>query len=60
MSVKKSRIRTLEKDLNNKKKKLRRALGIIDYAQVICLLLTQNDKKLLHHQNILRIFLTWL
>ena len=60
MSVKKSRIRTLEKDLNNKKKKLRRALGIIDYPQVICLLLTQNDKKLLHHQNILRIFLTWV
>ena len=60
MSLKKSRIRTLEKDLNNKKEKLRRALGIIDYTQFICLLLTQNDKKLLHHQNILRIFLTWV
>ena len=50
----------MEKDLNNKKEKLRRALGIIDYTQFICLLLTQNDKKLLHHQNILRIFLTWV
>ena len=60
MSLKKSRIRTLEKDLNNKKEKLRRALDIIDYTQFICLLLTQNDKKLLHHQNILRIFLTWV
>ena len=28
-------------------------MGIIDYTHVICLFLTQNDRKLAHHQNIL-------
>ena len=27
-------------------------MGIIDYTHVICLFLTQNDRKLTHHQNI--------
>ena len=27
-------------------------MGIIDYTHVICLFLTQNDRKLAHHQNI--------
>ena len=52
ISLKKSRIRTLEKDFNNRKKQLRQALGIIDFTHVICLFLTKNDRKLAHHQNI--------
>ena len=50
--IKKSRIRTLQKDFNNRKEKLRETLGIIDYIHVICLFLTQNDRKLARHQNI--------
>ena len=52
ISIKKSRIRTLEKYFNNRKEKLRETLGIIDYTHVICLFLTQNDRKLAHHKNI--------
>ena len=53
ISLKKSRIIILEKDFNNRKEKLRGTLGlIIDYAHVICLFQTQNDRKLSHHQNI--------
>ena len=52
MSLTKSRIRTLEKDFNHRKEKLRGTVGIIDYTHVICLFLTQNDRKLAHHQNI--------
>ena len=52
ISFKKSRIRTLEKDFNNRKEKLRETLGIIDYTYGIYLFLTQNDRKLAHHQNI--------
>ena len=44
----------MEKDFNNRKEKLREALGIIDYAHDICLFLTQDDRKLAHHQNIHR------
>ena len=40
IALKKSRIRTLEKDLNNRKEKLRETLGIVDYTHVICLNLT--------------------
>ena len=47
-----SRIRTLEKDFKNRKEKLRETLGIIDYTPVIYFFLTQNDRKLAHHQNI--------
>ena len=54
--LKKLRVRTLEKDFNNRKVKLRETLGIIDYTHVICLFqnicLSQNDRKLVHHQNI--------
>ena len=46
---KKSRIRTLEKDFNNRKEKLKETLGIIDYTHVICLFLTQNARKLARH-----------
>ena len=47
IALKKSRIRTLEKGFNNRKEKLRETLGIIDH--VICLFLTQTDRKLAHH-----------
>ena len=50
ISFKKSRIITFQKDFNNRKEKLREPLGIIDH--VICLFLTQNYRKLAHHQNI--------
>ena len=52
ISLTKSRIRTLEKDLNNRKGKLRQILGIVGYTHVICLFLTQNDRKLAHHKNV--------
>ena len=42
----------MEKNFNNRTKKLRETLGIIDYIHVICVFLTQNDSKLAHHQNI--------
>ena len=41
----------MKKDFKNRKENLREALGIIDYNHVICLFLTQNDRKLAHHQN---------
>ena len=42
----------MEKDFNNRKEKLREALGIIDYTHDISLFLTQDNRKLAHHQNI--------
>ena len=42
----------MEKDFNNRKEKLREALGIIDYTHDISLFLTQGNRKLAHHQNI--------
>ena len=42
----------MEKDYNNRKEKLRETLGIIGYTHVIWLFLTQNNRKLTHHQNI--------
>ena len=52
IALKKSRIRTLKKDFNNRKEKLKVTFGIIDYTHVICLFLTKNGRKLAHHQNI--------
>ena len=52
MSLKESRIRALEKDFNNRKKLLREILDFAGYTHVICLFLTQNDRKLAHHLNI--------
>ena len=52
IALKKSRIRTLEKDFNNMKEKLRETLDIIDYTHVVCFFLSKNDRKLAHHQNI--------
>ena len=39
-------MKTLEKDFNTRKRKLRRTLGIIDYTHICCLFLNKNDKKL--------------
>ena len=58
IALKKSRIRTLEKDLNNRKEKLRETLGIIDYTHVICLNLTflmaclHNTQEILNTQEV--------
>ena len=52
ISLKKSRIATLEKGFNDRKENLKETSDIIGYTHVICLFLTQNDRKLAHHQNI--------
>ena len=52
ISLKKSRITTLEKGFNDRKENLKETSDIIGYTHVICLFLTQNDRKLAHHQNI--------
>ena len=49
---KRSRMKSLEKDFNSCKRKLRGTLGIIDYTHVCCLFLNKNDKKLKNKQDI--------
>ena len=46
ISVKKSKVKTFEKDFIVLKRKLRETLGIIDYTHICCLFLNKNDKKL--------------
>ena len=46
IALKRSKMKTLEKDFNNRKQKLRGTLGIIDYTHVCCLFLNKNHKKL--------------
>ena len=53
ISVKKSKVKTFEKDLIVLKRKLREALGIIDYTHICCLFLNKNDRRLKHQQVIL-------
>ena len=43
-------MKTLEKDFNTLKIKLRGTLGIIDYTHISCLFLNKNDKKLKNQQ----------
>ena len=45
-------MKSLEKDFNTRKRKLRGTLGIIDYTHVCCLFLNKNDKKLKNQQDI--------
>ena len=45
ISFKRSRMKTLEKNFNSRKRKLRGTLGIIDYKHVYFLFLNKNDKK---------------
>ena len=52
ISVKKSEIKTFEKDFIVLERKLRRTLGIIDYTHLCCLFLNKNDRKLKHQQDI--------
>ena len=52
ISVKKSKVKTFEKDFIVLKRKLRETLGIIDYTHICCLFLNKNDKKLKHQQDI--------
>ena len=45
-------MKTLEKYFNNRKRKLKGTLGIIDYTHAWCLSLNKNDKKLKIKQDI--------
>ena len=45
-------MKTLEKDFNTRKQKLRGTLDIIDYTHVCCLFLNKNDRKLKNKQDI--------
>ena len=45
-------MKAFAKDLIMLKRKLREALGIIDYTHICCLSLNKNDKKLKHQQDI--------
>ena len=51
ISFKRSRMKSLEKDFNTRKRNLRGTLGIIDYTHV-CLFLNKNDRKLKNQQDI--------
>ena len=50
--VKKSKVKTFEKDFIVLKRKLREALDIIVYTHICCLFLNKNDMKLKHQQDI--------
>ena len=53
--MKKYKVNTFDKDFIVLKKKLREALGIIDYTHLCCSFLNKNDKKLkqvIHSQNL--------
>ena len=52
ISIKQSKMKTLEKNFNTRKRKLRETLGIIDYTHVCCLFLNKNEKKLKNQQDI--------
>ena len=52
ISLKRSRMKSLEKDFNTRKRNLRGTLGIIDYTHVCCLFLNKNDRKLKNQQDI--------
>ena len=51
--VKKSKVKTFEKNFTALKRKLRETLSIIDCTHVCCLFLNKNDRKLKHQQDIL-------
>ena len=51
ISVKKSKVKTFEKDFIVLKRKFREALGIIDYTHLCCLFSNKNDRKLKHQQD---------
>ena len=48
ISVKKSKVKTFEKDFIVLKRKLRETLGVVDYTHLCCLFLNKNDRKLKH------------
>ena len=52
ISVKKSKVKTFEKDFIVLERKLRETLGIIDYTHLCCLFLNKNDRKLKHQLDI--------
>ena len=48
ISVKKSKVKTFEKEFIMLKRKLKETLGIIDYTHICFLFLNKNDRKLEH------------
>ena len=52
ISVKKSKVKTFEKDFIAMKRKLSETLGIIDYTHICCLFFNKNDRKLQHQYDI--------
>ena len=52
ISVKRSKVKTFEKDFIAMKRKLRETLGVIDYTHICCLFFNKNDRKLQHQYDI--------
>ena len=52
ISMKKSKVKTFEKDFIVLKRELRESLRIIDYIHLCCLFLNKNDRKLKLQQDI--------
>ena len=52
IALKRAQMKSLEKDFNTRKRKLRGSLGIIDYTHVCSLVLNKNEKKLSNKQDI--------
>ena len=52
ISVKKSKVKTFEKDFIVLKRKLRETLGIIEYTHICCFILNKNDRRFKHQQDI--------
>ena len=49
---KQKRINSLEKDIQRVKEELQRALFVLDFSYICSLFLVDNDKSVLHHDNI--------
>ena len=52
IALKRSRMKTFEKDFNTRKRKLKETLDILGYTHACCLFLDKNDKKLKKKQDI--------
>ena len=50
--MKKSKVKTFEKDVTVFKRKLRETLGITDYTHICCLFKKKKDWKIKHQQDI--------
>ena len=52
LKSKQKRINSLEKDIQRVKEELQRALTVLHFSYICCLFLVDNDKSVLHHDNI--------